>query len=115
MFRVPATPDPSGNTVIIEPRDYDRIIQSTRFLNMEDRKQLEKARKAREEANMEASLGRKKQMQEFEFLRKKNEKPSDLEQVSGVGACWEGNLDNWVELDDGMVRTLESKLSLGSY
>lgn len=79
--RVPSTPDPSGRTVILEPTDYDRIIKSTRFLSMEDRKQLEKELKERENDHMEASNRRKKEMQEFEYLRRKNEKPSDLEQV----------------------------------
>ena len=79
--RVPATPDPSGRSVVLDTTDYSRIIQSTKFLNMQDRKQLEKEQKQRQEALMEASNARKKEMQELEYTRIKNEKPSDLEQV----------------------------------
>lgn len=79
-LRVPATPDPSGRTVVLNTSDYGRITKSTKFLTMEDRKQLEKEQKERSMARMEASTSRKKEMQEFEYLRKKNEKPSDIEQ-----------------------------------
>ena len=78
---MPATPDPSGRSVVLDTTDYGRIIQSTKFLNMQDRKQLEKEQKQRQEALMEASNARKKEMQELEYTRIKNEKPSDLEQV----------------------------------
>lgn len=66
----------------MDTTDYSRIIQSTKFLSMQDRKQLEKEQKGRQETRMEASAARKKEMQELEYLRRKNEKPSDIEQVS---------------------------------
>ena len=72
--------------MVLDTSDYERIIQSTKFLSMEDKKQLEKERKERQNANLEASLQRKKEMQEFEFERKKNERPSDIAQV-GVSLC----------------------------
>ena len=88
-FRVPATPDPSGRTVVLNTSDYGRIMKSTKFLTMEDRKQLEKEQKEQTMARMEASTNRKREMQEFEYLRRKNEKPSDIEQVS---PCIEGSI-----------------------
>lgn len=78
---MPSTPDPSGRTVVLENSDYDRISQSAKFLTMEDKKQLEVDRKNEMTARMEASHGRKEKMQELEYLRKKNEKLSDLDQV----------------------------------
>ena len=72
--------------MVLNTSDYGRITKSTKFLTMEDRKQLEKEQKERSMARMEASTSRKKEMQEFEYLRKKNEKPSDIEQVSHITA-----------------------------
>lgn len=79
-LKVPSTPDPSGRSVVLDPTDYGRIIESTKFLSMDDRKQLKKEQKEREHSHMEASNRRKREMQEYEYTRKRNEKPSDIEQ-----------------------------------
>ena len=49
-----------------------------------DRRELEGTMKATKNSRMEASNARKTEMQELEIRRKKNEKPSDLEQVSNL-------------------------------
>lgn len=68
----------------MDTSDYGRIMQSTKFLSMQDRKELEKEQKDRQETLMEASNARKKEMQELEYMRRKNEKPSDIEQVGDI-------------------------------
>ncbi len=70
---------------MLDPTDYGRIIESTKFLSMDDRKQLKKEQKEREHSHMEASNRRKREMQEYEYTRKRNEKPSDIEQVRSNG------------------------------
>lgn len=67
---------------MLENSEYDRIVKNAKFLTPQERKQLEEERKAEQNARMEASNDRKKMMQELELIRKKNEKPSDLEQVN---------------------------------
>ena len=46
-----------------------------------DRREMEEEMKTKKNSRLEASNTRKSEMQELEIQRKKNEKPSDLEQV----------------------------------
>lgn len=46
-----------------------------------DRRKMEEEVKAKKNFRLEASNTRKSEMQQLEIQRKKNEKPSDLEQV----------------------------------
>ena len=57
------------------------------ILSPGDRKRVEEERKAQRLKRMEESNTRKKQMQDYELERKKNEKPSDLEQVKRMHLC----------------------------
>lgn len=66
---------------MLENRDYSRILHGAKFLGPGERKQLEMDQKDQKDARLEASNARKKEMQELEYTRRKNEKPSDLEQV----------------------------------
>ena len=89
FLRVPSTPDPSGRSVVLETTDYGRILQGAKFLTPGERKELEMQQKGEQTARMEASNARKKEMQELEFLRQKNEQPSDLEQVRRISGTVE--------------------------
>ncbi len=62
--------------------DYSRILTNAKVMTAEEKKELEEAKKQEKNKRMDASMARKKEMQEFELSRKRNEKPSDLEQVS---------------------------------
>lgn len=66
--------------------DYDRILRNAKVMTLEEKKQLEKTKKQEKNTRMAASMSRKKEMQELELSRKRNEKPSDLEQV-GSDIC----------------------------
>ena len=56
--------------------------RSAKVLTVEERREMEETIKAEKNTRLEAANTRKVEMQELEILRKKNEKPSDLEQVS---------------------------------
>ena len=70
--------------MVLDQSEFERIRQGAKVLTDADRRDLEKRVKAEKHARMEASNTRKSEMQELEIQRKKNEKPSDLEQV---GLC----------------------------
>ena len=64
FFRVPATPDPSGRTVVLENNDYDRILQRAQTLSVQEKKEEEEQQKSHRNDRMEASNVRKREMQE---------------------------------------------------
>lgn len=68
--------------MVLDTDDYSRILQRAQLLSVQERKEAEAQQKAHANDRMEASNARKREMQELEFSRRKNEKPSDLEQVS---------------------------------
>ena len=80
--RVPGTPDPSGLSVVLDQAEFERIRQGAKVLTDLERRELEEMARAGRNARLEASNSRKTEMQALEIQRKKNEKPSDLEQVS---------------------------------
>ncbi len=68
-------------TVVLDNNEYDRIVRSARVLTLEERKEMEQKFKLEKTTHMEASNSRKMEMQKYEQMRKKNEKPSDIERV----------------------------------
>ncbi|KAJ7307431.1 hypothetical protein JRQ81_009449 [Phrynocephalus forsythii] len=76
---VPAV-DPSGESLIISPEDFDRIKNASHILTKEEREARQAALKAEREAIIVAVNERKKSMKLKEILRKKNEKLNDLEE-----------------------------------
>ena len=60
------------------------IRQGAKVLTDLDRCELEETARAVRNARLEASNARKTEMQALEIQRKKNEKPSDLEQVRTI-------------------------------
>ena len=83
-YRVPCTPDPSGFSVVLDQNEFERIRQGAKVLTDADRREMEEEIKAKKNYRLEASNARKNEMQQLEVQRKKNEKPSDLEQVTTV-------------------------------
>ncbi|XP_042325594.1 cilia- and flagella-associated protein 45 [Sceloporus undulatus] len=79
MSSVP-TVDPSGESLIISPKDFERIKNASHVLTKEERESQEAAVKAEREAILAAVNERKKSMKLKEILRKKNEKLNDLEE-----------------------------------
>ena len=79
--RVPGTPDPSGLSVVLDQAEFERIRQGAKVLTHTEKRELEETARAGRNARLEASNVRKTEMQALEIRRKKNEKPSDLEQV----------------------------------
>ncbi|XP_025029936.1 cilia- and flagella-associated protein 45 [Python bivittatus] len=74
------TVDPSGESLIISPEDFQRIKDSSRVLTKEEREARLAAIRAEREATIVAVNERKKSMKLKEILRKKNEKLNDLEE-----------------------------------
>uniref|UniRef100_H9G785 Cilia- and flagella-associated protein 45 n=1 Tax=Anolis carolinensis TaxID=28377 RepID=H9G785_ANOCA len=74
------TVDPSGESLIISPKDFERIKDASHVLTKEERAAQEATLKAEREAILAAVNERKKSMQLKEILRKKNEKLNDLEE-----------------------------------
>jgi phenylpyruvate tautomerase PptA (4-oxalocrotonate tautomerase family) len=81
-LKVPITPDPSGISVIIEQREFDRIRTQAIVFDDRERKEMEEKRKRERNQKNEDVNERKKLMQKLEDERKKNMKLSDLEQVT---------------------------------
>lgn len=67
---------------MLDQSEFERIRQGAKVLTDGDRRELEDTARAGRNARLEASNARKSEMQALEIQRKKNEKPSDLEQVS---------------------------------
>ena len=67
--------------MVLDQAEYERIRQGAKVLTDTDRRELEETSRANRNTRLEASNARKTEMQSLEIQRKKNEKPSDLEQV----------------------------------
>ena len=67
--------------MVLDNKEYNRIVQNSKVLTPSEKQQMEEAKKEAKTARLEASNSRKKEMQELELTRKRNEKPSDIEQV----------------------------------
>ena len=71
-------------------------------MTLTEQQELEKLRKEEKTKRMDDSNSRKKLMQNLEDERKKNEKPSDLEEVSCNEYIINGQLlnDKWTDYND---------------
>lgn len=81
IFRVPGTPDPSGQSVILDRDAFDKIKHRSKVLSADDKRVMEETIKAEKNKKLDSLNARKSEMQQHEITRKRNEKPSDLEQV----------------------------------
>ena len=70
--------------MVLDQAEFERIRQGAKVLTDLDRRELEETARAGRNARLEASNARKTEMQALEIQRKKNEKPSDLEQVKTI-------------------------------
>ena len=68
--------------MVLESAELDRIKRNACVLSTDEKKVVEKTIKDERTARIEAANTRKKVMADLEIERKKNERPSDLEQVS---------------------------------
>lgn len=68
--------------MVLGQAEFERIRQGAKVLTDSERRELEEMARDGRNARLEASNARKTEMQALEIQRKKNEKPSDLEQVS---------------------------------
>ncbi len=82
LYRVPGTPDPSGFTVILDRDEFSKIRTRSNVLSEAEKKKRAAAAKEDKNTKLEAVQLRKQEMQHLEMTRKKNEKPSDLDQVN---------------------------------
>lgn len=81
LSRVPGTPDPSGLSVILDRDAFAKIRGRSNVLSDAEKKAQAKTVKENKTTKLDAMNARKQEMQELELTRKRNEKPSDLEQV----------------------------------
>ncbi|KAM6217227.1 LOW QUALITY PROTEIN: cilia- and flagella-associated protein 45 [Rhynchocyon petersi] len=75
------TEDPSGKSLIISPKEFERIKWASRVLTKEDIEAKEQAFKMEKEAVIDAVTTRKKIMKQKEIMHK-NKKLNDLEEVA---------------------------------
>ncbi|XP_065184123.1 cilia- and flagella-associated protein 45-like isoform X1 [Sycon ciliatum] len=78
-LRVPQK-DPSGQSVILPMSEFDRIKQRATAPSIAQRKTLVAEQKELEAGLQEASSMRRQEMRAYEETRKRNAKPSDLEE-----------------------------------
>nr|XP_012807313.1 cilia- and flagella-associated protein 45 isoform X2 [Jaculus jaculus] len=76
------TEDPSGESLIISPEEFERIKWASHVLTKEELEAREQAFKKEKEAVLEAATIRKKTMKHKEMVRNNNKKLSDLEEVA---------------------------------
>nr|XP_023409719.1 cilia- and flagella-associated protein 45 [Loxodonta africana] len=76
------TEDPSGESLIISPEEFERIKWASHVLTREELEAKEQAFKMEKEAIMDAVTTRKKIMKQKEMVCKNNKKLSDLEEVA---------------------------------
>ncbi|XP_044528645.1 cilia- and flagella-associated protein 45 [Gracilinanus agilis] len=72
--------DPSGESLIISPEEFERIKFASRVLTKEERDAIEEAYKKEKTDILTAVTLRKQVMQQKEMVRRKNRKLSDLEE-----------------------------------
>ncbi|XP_044123740.1 cilia- and flagella-associated protein 45 [Neovison vison] len=78
---VPAK-DPSGESLIMSPEEFERIKSASRVLTREELEAREQAFKKEKEAIVDAVTKRKKVMKQKEMARRNSEKLSDLEEAA---------------------------------
>ncbi|XP_051003880.1 cilia- and flagella-associated protein 45 [Acomys russatus] len=76
------TEDPSGESLIISPEEFERIKWASQVLTKEELEAREQALKKEKEAILEAVTMRKKIMKQKEMAWSNNKKLSDLEEVA---------------------------------
>lgn len=76
------TEDPSGESLIISPEEFERIKWTSQVLTKEELEAKEQAFKKEKEAILEAVTIRKKIMEQKEMAWSNNKKLSDLEEVA---------------------------------
>ncbi|XP_021016542.1 cilia- and flagella-associated protein 45 [Mus caroli] len=76
------TEDPSGESLIISPEEFERIKWASQVLTKEELNAREQALKKEKEAILEAVTIRKKIMKQKEMAWNNNKKLSDLEEVA---------------------------------
>ncbi|XP_075843667.1 cilia- and flagella-associated protein 45 [Microtus pennsylvanicus] len=76
------TEDPSGESLIISPEEFERIKWASQVLTKEELEAKEQALKKEKEAILEAVTIRKKIMKQKEMAWSNNKKLSDLEEVA---------------------------------
>ncbi|XP_041909938.1 cilia- and flagella-associated protein 45 [Arvicola amphibius] len=76
------TEDPSGESLIISPEEFERIKWASQVLTKEELEAKEQAFKKEKEAILEAVTIRKKIMKQKEMAGSNNKKLSDLEEVA---------------------------------
>ncbi|KAM5202604.1 cilia- and flagella-associated protein 45 isoform 3-T3 [Hipposideros larvatus] len=76
------TKDPSGESLIMSPEEFERIKWASHVLTREELEAREQAFRKEKEAVVDAVTTRKKVMKQKEMVWKKNKKLSDLEEVA---------------------------------
>ncbi|XP_075396548.1 cilia- and flagella-associated protein 45 [Tenrec ecaudatus] len=76
------TEDPSGESLIISPEEFERIKWASHILTREELEAKEQALKLEKEATLDAVTSRKKIMKQKDLVCKNNKKLSDLEEVA---------------------------------
>ncbi|XP_032116711.1 cilia- and flagella-associated protein 45 [Sapajus apella] len=76
------TEDPSGESLIISPEEFERIKWGSHVLTREELEARDQAFKKEKEAIMDAVVTRKKIMKQKEMVWNNNKKLSDLEEVA---------------------------------
>ncbi|KAL4674317.1 hypothetical protein H8959_018251 [Pygathrix nigripes] len=76
------TEDPSGESLIISPEEFERIKWASHVLTREELEARDQAFKKEKEAIMDAVMTRKKIMKQKEMVWNNNKKLSDLEEVA---------------------------------
>ncbi|XP_027695906.1 cilia- and flagella-associated protein 45 [Vombatus ursinus] len=74
------TKDPSGESLIISPEEFERIKFASRVLTKEERDAIEEAHKKEKTDVLNAVTLRKQMMKQKEMVRQKNRKLNDLEE-----------------------------------
>ncbi|XP_012863739.2 cilia- and flagella-associated protein 45 [Echinops telfairi] len=76
------TEDPSGESLIISPEEFQRIKWASHILTREELEAKEQTLKLEKEATLDAVTSRKKIMKQKDLVCKNNKKLSDLEEVA---------------------------------
>ncbi|XP_046342077.1 cilia- and flagella-associated protein 45-like isoform X2 [Haliotis rufescens] len=74
------TEDPSGQTMILSRRDFERILQGARTFSKSEKEARSDSIKMAKEAAMDAAQERKNYMKAMDLARQKNERLNDLEE-----------------------------------
>lgn len=111
-LRVPKE-DPSGRTIILEAREFQRIKSASHVPTQVEREAALEEMKRKKEYEQNASEERKNFMQAMELKRKENAKPSDLEeeQKKQSGTLLEKAQEQMEEQEDEIKKLNELMLN----